>query len=50
MPDAQTAIMPTEDWLAICKAITSEFGENFPLCSGDVPYLLDQLANGTAES
>ena len=49
MADNQTAMMPTEDWLAICASITKEFGMNFPMCSGDIPGLLDAIANGTTK-
>ena len=38
--------MSTEDWLAICRAIHLAVGKTFPLCSSDVPELLDQIASG----
>lgn len=38
------AILPTMDWLDICDAITEEVGEEFRMCSGDIPGLLEYLA------
>lgn len=46
MANERTAMMPVTDWLAICKALNVAVGETFSLCTGDVPGLLYELANG----
>ena len=44
MAASTTAMMPTEDWIAICRAINEELGKEFAMCSSDIPSLLDTIA------
>ena len=41
----KVAMMPTTDWIAICRAVCEELGVDFAMCSGDIPELLQEIAD-----